>query len=136
MREDLQRRFDALVEEAIGQLPEDVVELLDEVPVVVEDTVPEAIRAELGSLVEDASEFDEFCGLHSGLSNIEESVEHSAEMPSMIHLFREGIVSLAGGWDQPEADDEVFEEIWITLCHEIGHQFGLDEDDLLNLGYD
>jgi predicted Zn-dependent protease with MMP-like domain len=29
----------------------------------------------------------------------------------------------------------VYEEIMTTLLHEIGHQFGLDEDDLDRLGY-
>ena len=42
----------------------------------------------------------------------------------------------AGGWDQPDADDIVYEEIVITLLHEIGHHFGLDEEDLARLGYD
>ena len=44
--------------------------------------------------------------------------------------------------DRPDAEailgglDRVAEEIRITLLHELGHQFGLDEDDLAELGYD
>ena len=61
-----------------------------------------------------------------------------------IHLFRRGIIEEAGGWE-PWLDDEgiewggadrVLEEIRITLLHEIGHHFGLEEDDLTALGYD
>ena len=56
-------------------------------------------------------------------------------MPSDIHLFRDGILDLVGGWDVPDARQSLEEEIRITLLHEIGHQFGLDEDDLDRLGY-
>jgi predicted Zn-dependent protease with MMP-like domain len=51
-------------------------------------------------------------------------------------LYRLGIIAAAGGWDQPDADDIVYEEIMITLLHEMGHQFGLDEEDLRRLGYE
>ncbi|MBY0307630.1 MAG: metallopeptidase family protein, partial [Phycisphaerales bacterium] len=71
---------------------------------------------------------------------------------TVIHLFREPIVEHAlefrGGtdplplnaprprWgDTPHDDGDVYEEIRITLLHEIGHHFGLDEDDLDRLGY-
>jgi predicted Zn-dependent protease with MMP-like domain len=78
---------------------------------------------------------DDLCGLHSGIAITEKSVNSAFEMPPTIHIFREPIVRLAGGWDQPNADDEVYEEVRITLLHELGHHFGLDEDDLDELGY-
>lgn len=43
-------------------------------------------------------------------------------------------MNLAGGWERGE--EAVREEIRVTLLHEIGHHFGLDEDDLADLGYD
>jgi predicted Zn-dependent protease with MMP-like domain len=33
-------------------------------------------------------------------------------------------------------DDTLREEVEITLLHEIGHYFGLDEDDMVRLGLD
>ena len=33
-------------------------------------------------------------------------------------------------------EEVVYEEIRITVLHEIGHHFGLDEDDLAALGYE
>lgn len=128
-------RFDALLEEAISQLPPALHRLIDEVPVVALDRpTPEMLR-EFG--LDPASEEDatSLCGLHSGVANTDKSVERSGDIPSDIHVFREGIIELAGGFDQPEADDVIYEEIMITLLHEIGHQFGLDEDDLERLGY-
>ena len=62
--------------------------------------------------------------------------EVAVMVPPTIMLFRVGIVAEAGGWDQPDALERIREEIRITLLHEIGHQFGLDEDDLARLGYE
>ncbi|MBL8875170.1 MAG: metallopeptidase family protein [Phycisphaerae bacterium] len=129
------QRFDSLLEEAIEQLPPALRDLIDEVPVVALDRPTDAMLRDLGIDPADEEEATSLCGLHSGVSNTERSVERSGDLPSDIHLFREGIISLAGGFDQPEADDVVYEEIMITLLHEIGHEFGLDEDDLERLGY-
>lgn len=122
-------RFDALVERVIGDLPEGIARLLEEMPVVVEDLPDEAILRDMGM---DASEADELCGLHTGTANTEASVEQT-DLPSQIMLFRVGILEQAGGWEAGE--DAIVEEIRITLLHEMGHHFGLDEDDLDRLGY-
>jgi len=142
LTETEQTRFDALVEEVLAQLPQALRDLLEEVALVVED-VPssEMLRGVEGDPIEDPSEL---CGLHSGHAFTEVSLENSGEPPSTIYLFRGGIVAQAGGWAgvgdasaaQKEADDRVYEEIWITLLHEIGHQFGLSEEDLERLGYE
>src|SRR5262245_144925 len=127
-------RFDALVEEAIDSLPPGLRELLDQLPLIVEDRPTKAIlKGVEGEPVNDPSEL---CGLHTGTAFTERSVEHSGDVPGDIRLFREGILEEAGGWKGDDADDRVFEEIWITLLHEIGHQFGLSEDDLERLGYE
>ena len=132
MSPGLQARFDLLVEEAVAALPENIRQLIDEVPVIVLDRpTPEMLK----SLGEPDADTDEFCGLHTGHAFTERPIEVSGELPSDIHLFREGIVDLAGGWKGSDADDRIYEEIMTTLLHEIGHQFGLDEDDLDRLGY-
>ena len=53
-------------------------------------------------------------------------------------LFRGPIIRLAGwrGRRDDQATAELAEQIRITLLHEIGHHFGLDEDDLARLGYE
>jgi predicted Zn-dependent protease with MMP-like domain len=142
-------RFDLLVQDAIDALPARIRELLDEVPVVVLDEPTPKMVAELtadGTLEPDADP-TELCGLHTGVAITDRSIDdpggwgrpgHDSFAPEEIHLFRRGIVDLATddqGWDAEHADDEVYEEIRITLLHEIGHHFGLDEDDLEELGY-
>lgn len=141
-------RFDALVEEVLENLPPKLRALLDEVPLVVEDRPDSALAAELyDEMVQGRGEtLEEFaatlCGLHTGISLTERSVEHSGTLPEEVRIFREGIVALAGGWatgpeeTDEDVDDEIYEEIAITILHELGHHFGLDEEDLERLGYD
>lgn len=161
MRPSEQRRFDALVEEVIDDLPDSVRDLLDQVRVVVLDRpTPDMVRQlQRDGVLEPEADGSDLCGLHTGHAITERGVgmdggwSHDdlpgAISPEEIHLFREGIVSLAfaseedggfegavaGSWADPDADDRVYEEIAITLRHEIGHHFGLDEDDLEELGY-
>jgi predicted Zn-dependent protease with MMP-like domain len=125
--------FDTLLEEALLELPERVIRALDDMPLVVDDRPSvEALR----SMGMTPSEGDELCGLFTGLMNTERSVhEGPVELPNQVQLYREGIVLAAGGWRQPEADDRVYEQIMVTILHEIGHRFGLEEDDLDRLGY-
>ena len=136
MTQEQRDRFDALMQDVLDGLGEKIDGLLEEIAVVVLDEPDPQMLRDLGIDPGDQEALDELCGLHTGTSLTERSVEHSADLPTTIHLFRRGIVSLAGGWEQPGADDEIYEEIRITLLHEIGHHYGLDEDDLEELGYD
>jgi predicted Zn-dependent protease with MMP-like domain len=129
-------RFDRLLEEVLDQLPPRLHALIEEAPLIVEDHPSEELKRELG-----VEHDDELCGLHTGIPLTERSVEHP-EM-EFIHIFREGIIQLAGGWDTGIDEegleiggvDAIREEIRVTVLHEIGHHFGLDEDDLEQLGY-
>lgn len=137
-------RFDELVDEVVEALPERMRDLLDEKPVFVEDRPSVEVMAELGL---DPSEADEICGLHTGPMATERSVDSHPEVVEAIHLYREGIVACSGGWSpwrEPDEDGLMIEgggvdliraEIRITLLHEVGHHFGLDEDDLERLGF-
>ncbi|MCC7388678.1 MAG: metallopeptidase family protein [Phycisphaerales bacterium] len=132
--DDRQRdRFDGLLERVLADLPEPILAMLDEVPLIVlDEPTPEILRS-LGVPREQwRSEAATLCGLHSGWSIVEQSVERSGELPEQIHLFRRGTIRAAGGWGDEEA---IAEEIRITVLHEIGHHFGLEEDDLDDLGY-
>jgi predicted Zn-dependent protease with MMP-like domain len=139
MRRDERARFDAAFEEVLAELPAALHEMIEEVPVVLEDHPPAGLLREMGIDPEDRAAL---CGLHSGIPLTERSVEHEG-LPEVITLFREGILEEAGGWEEWTDDDgtelggreRILREIRITLLHEIGHHFGLDEDDLERLGY-
>lgn len=126
--------FDALVEAQVAELPYTVQLLLQETPLVVEDHPSDLLLKELGLSTEQA---DELCGVYCGLGMLERSVEDSFTEPEKITIFRRGISVLAAS----QVDDEhtlaelLQKEIRITILHEIGHHFGLDEDDLEAIGY-
>ena len=123
-------RFDGLLEQVLDGLPRRIAALLEEAPLIVEDHPDPKLLEELDLDPEE----ENLCGLHTGVPLTERSVSDSYGEPETIHLFREGITAEAGGWEAGDA--AVREEIRITLLHEIGHHFGLEEEDLQALGYD
>ena len=71
-------------------------------------------------------------GLYDGIPLTEKSTADQPQLPDAIWLFRESIIYLAA---QENQSDSLLNQIRITLLHEIGHHFGLDEDDLDRLGF-
>lgn len=121
--------FDGILEEVMESLPGEVRELLDEVAIIVEDEPSPEILREMGI---DPGEIDpDLCGLHSGTPLSERSVAESQTMPDCIHIFRGPIRRLAG-----KSRRALAREIRITLLHEIGHHFGMTEEDMERLGYE
>ena len=106
--------FDRLVDEAIDELPDWVVDALENVVVLVEDEPP-------------AGDEDLF-GLYDGVAMTEREDGGPFE-PDRITIYRGPILR---AHDDP---DEVRDQVRITVLHEVGHHFGLDEDRLDDLGY-
>ncbi len=136
MTEAERQRFDALAEAVFESLPANLQRLLEEIPVVIDDVPSDDVLTSLGFDPADPDIRRELCGLNSGTAITEQSIEAPDFLPTEIQLYRVGIIEEAGGWDGPDADARVTEELRITILHEIGHHFGLDEDDLADLGYD
>ena len=144
MNDKERAHFDALLERVIDGLPDHLAALLEEVPLIVDDQPEPNLLAELRLLwevepsVTDQDFAREICGLHTGRMLTERSVEDCSDLPEQIHLFRIGIIEEARCRQESlihPPDDLISYEISITLLHEIGHHFGLDEDDLAELGY-
>ena len=101
MKATERERFDDLVDEVLSGLPSAVVDLFEEKPLVVEDRPSPAMLRDLGIPPEHR---DEICGLHSGPMGPQRALDASgggdpAAEIGVIHLFREGIVACAGGWE-------------------------------------
>ncbi len=129
-----QRRiFDDLLDRIMHELPDQLHELMEEVPLIVEDEPSDQLIEEM-----EMDPGEDLCGLHWGVPLTERSVQQSGELPDRMMLFRGPIIRLAGwrGRRDDQATAELAEQIRITLLHEIGHHFGLDEDDLARLGYE
>jgi predicted Zn-dependent protease with MMP-like domain len=116
--------FGKLVERALAELPEPFATHLEEVPVEIRarPTVKQLKRLGL-------DEDHLLLGLYDGLPLTERSVEHSGVRPAVIYLFQEDI-ELAS-----DSEAQLVQQVRTTVLHEIGHHFGMDEDDLDKLGY-
>ena len=138
MRRAERERFDSLLEQVLATMPPAIHRMIEETPVIVEDHPSPELLRELGMNPDEET----LCGLHSGVPLTERSSGHT-ELPDVVTLYREGILEEAGGWE-PWVDedgtarggtDAVQREIRITLLHEIGHHYGLNEEDLERLGF-
>lgn len=133
--DDAQRtHFDALVEQQVAALPYTIQLLLQETPLMVEDRPSPELLAELGL---EPSKSSELCGVFTGIGLTERSVEDSMVEPQTITIFREGLCALVDSRSDSEGsrDEQLAQEIRITILHEVGHHFGLDEEDLEALGF-
>lgn len=122
-------RFDQVLDAVIAELPAHLHDLLEEVPLIVEDEPTRALLLDVG--LDPASET--LLGLHTGVALTERSVEAPAGgsgVPDHMMIFRGPILRSVGS-----GRAELERQIRITVLHEIGHHFGLDEDDLEALGY-
>ena len=91
-------RFDALVEAVLADLPPQPAAWLEEVPVVVDDEVPEALARELATAwaaedgraadAEDLASARGLLGLYDGRCLTEQSIEVDAEPTPVVRLFR------------------------------------------------
>jgi predicted Zn-dependent protease with MMP-like domain len=117
-------RFDELVDEAIASLPERFAEFMDEVPVEVCDEPTAAQRQRVGALGDKL-----LLGLYVGRPRTQRNVEESGRMPDVIYIFQRPIEEVS------HSEAQLMWQVRKTVLHEIGHHFGLDEQDLKNLGY-
>lgn len=68
-------------------------------------------------------------GLYTGVPNTERTIHASGTLPDRIILYHKNILGIC------RTDQEVIEQIRITLLHEVGHLLGMDDDELRALGY-
>ena len=107
--------FEALVIDELDRLPDDMVDGLENIVFVVED------RPEDGSL--------DLLGLYDGVALTERDRYGLGEMPDRIILYREPLLAIA------ESEEDLRDEIHVTLVHEIAHFYGIDDDRLHALGW-
>jgi predicted Zn-dependent protease with MMP-like domain len=130
LKPGLRDYFDRHLESVIGGLPEAVRQLLDEVPLHVEDHPSRDVLARTG-----VTRGELLCGLYTGIPLTDRSVQHSGTLPDVVTIYRDGILRTAGDASGHVSDDALCRQIRITLLHELGHHHGLSEEDLAELGY-
>ena len=105
-------RFEQLVSAAIAEMPEEFRKLLENVAIIVEDRHPD----------------EDLFGLYEGTPLPERGAE-APLYPDRIWIFQEPIEQ------ECEDEDQVKEEIRLTIMHEVAHFFGIDDDALDDMGY-
>ena len=117
-------QFAKLVERALAELPAPFAEYLEEIAIEIRDRPTRKQLAELG-LKDD----ELLLGLYHGRPRTERSVLDGAAMPDVIFIFQEDVELVS------DSERQLVDEVRTTVLHELGHHFGMDEDDLDQLGY-
>jgi predicted Zn-dependent protease with MMP-like domain len=107
-------RFERLVAAALDLLPDELAELVDNVVVTVEDRHPDE---------------PDLLGLYEGIPATERHDYGGLALPDRITIYRLACCELCAD------EDELLEEVAVTVIHEIAHHFGIDDDRLDELGW-
>ncbi|CQD02348.1 Possibl zinc metallo-peptidase [Mycobacterium lentiflavum] len=108
------QRFDELVSDALDLIPAQLAAAMDNVVILVEDRHPDE---------------PELLGLYEGVALTERDSDYGGSLPDAITIYREALLDIC------DSDDDVVEEVAITVIHEIAHHFGIDDDRLEELGW-
>ncbi len=109
------QRFEELVADALDLVPQEFAEAMNNVVVLVEDHNPD-----------DAS----LLGLYEGVALTERDSDYGGVLPDRITIYREAALDVC------DTEEDVTDEVAITVVHEIAHHFGIDDERLHQLGWD
>ena len=109
------RRFEELVGDALDLVPEELFRLMDNVVVLVEDNPP--------------PDDPDLLGVYEGFALTERGVDYAGVLPDRITIFRRPILSIC------DTEEDVVDEVAVTVVHEIAHHFGIDDERLHELGW-
>ena len=108
------QRFDELVSDALDLIPPQLAAVMDNVVVLVADRHPDE---------------DDLLGLYEGVALTERDSHYAGSLPDTITIYRDALLDIC------DLDEQVVEEVKITVMHEIAHHFGIDDDRLHELGW-
>jgi predicted Zn-dependent protease with MMP-like domain len=130
MKPELRKVFDDQLEQVLPELPQQVQDFMNDVPLVVEDYPSREVMRRMR-----VRHRSHLCGLYTGIPLIKRSVDHWGVPSDVIHIYRLGILSQSRTRDGRIDDVELRSQIRRTILHEYGHHVGLSERDLRGLGY-
>ena len=107
-------RFENLVSEALDLIPPGLAAAMDNVVVLVADRHPQD---------------PELLGLYEGIALTERDSSYAGALPDTVTIFRESLLEIC------ETEQDVVEEVAITVIHEMAHHFGIDDERLHELGW-
>ena len=110
----------AIARQTLESLPEQFSRSLDDVVLLVEDFADDDTLREMG--IEDP--FD-LSGIYEGVPLTERSVDQWGTLPERIRLFRRPILD-----EWADGEDTLEHLVAHILIHEVGHHFGLSDEDM------
>ncbi len=112
--------IEAIARAVLERLPEPFAASLGDLVLQIEDFADEAMLREMG--IEDPFELS---GLYEGVPLTERSVEQSGTLPERVFLFRRPIID-----EWADGENSLEHLVGHVLIHEVGHHFGLSDDDI------
>ncbi|MHB9052553.1 MAG: metallopeptidase family protein [Thermoleophilia bacterium] len=112
-------RFEQLVEEALAGLPPQFAERLDNVTVTVEDLASPGQMGRAGH-----GDPHRLLGLYEGIPLTRRPQAYSGALPDRITIFQIPIEEYCS------SDEEIKAQVRSTVMHELGHYFGMSEEQL------
>lgn len=109
-----EEEFEDLVAEALDTLPSELARLMDNVVVFVEDQKP-------GRPL--------LLGLYEGVPLTSRGHYYAGHLPDRITIYRKPILRRC------RSQEDVVEQVRVTVVHEVAHHFGIEEERLHELGY-
>ncbi len=106
--------FEALVDRALESIPDEFWDQVDNLVVLVED--------------DPAPDHPDLLGLYDGVP-ITERGDYVGVLPDRVFIYRNPTLAICS------TPEEVAEEVRITAVHEIGHFFGIEDDQLHEWGW-
>ncbi|MDJ0868260.1 MAG: tetratricopeptide repeat protein [Myxococcota bacterium] len=113
--------FERAAQDALANLPRSIREYVENVPVLIEDFPSE-------DLLDHENVSPQILGIFIGVPRTEAGATDQPRDLDRIILFKRNLEKLC------RDEDQLVEQIQVTVKHEVGHYLGLDEDDLERLG--
>jgi predicted Zn-dependent protease with MMP-like domain len=113
------QEFTQLVTEALDELPDEFRRLLHNIVVVVEAAPSRALLEDMGLWPDDT-----LLGLYEGVPLPERGAGYGNVLPDRVTIFQQPIEAMC------HTHHDIKEAVRETVLHELGHYFGLDDDQL------
>ena len=112
--------IEAIARRALEALPQPFAASLGDIVLLIQDFADEATLRDMG--IEDPFELT---GIYEGVPLTERSVEQSGTLPDRVRLFRRPILD-----EWADGEDSLEHLVAHVLVHEVGHHFGLSDEDM------
>ncbi|WP_051619842.1 metallopeptidase family protein [Haematomicrobium sanguinis] len=112
--------FEGVVQDAIAQIPPDLQKHFDNIVVFIEDRYIPGPGEDPNTVL---------LGLYHGIPLTERGDWYAGEVPDSITIYRLPLLEIAN------TREELVHEVLVTVKHEFGHYFGIDDGRLHELGW-